>query len=160
MKNVFIAAVLSVSFVAFAGEPELKPAQEEAKGKSDEALADPLKALNEKCGTKVASVKTDYENFKEADWSGTAFYSWCPTAIEAITSMCADRPAYKKALGKKLTGISCLFAGVKPKDKKDGSNEYTLRNMSFEKGVFVFRIEKDEGNIADNAKATLEKALN
>lgn len=160
MKNVFVAAVLSVSFVAFSAEPELKPAQEEAKGKSDEALEESLKGLNEKCGTKIAAVKTDYENFKEADWSGTAFYSWCPTAIDAITAMCADRPAYKKALSKKLTGISCLFAGVKPKDKKDGSNEYTLRNMSFEKGVFTFRIEKDEGNIADNAKATLEKALN
>ena len=160
MKNVFVAAVLSVSFVAFSAEPELKPAQEEAKVKSDEALTDSLKALNEKCGTKIATVKTDYENFKEADWSGTAFYSWCPTAIDAITAMCADRPAYKKALGKKLTGISCLFAGVKPKDKKDGSNEYTLRNMSFDKGVFTFRIEKDEANVADNAKATIEKALN
>lgn len=160
MKNVFVAAVLSVSFVASSAEPELKPAQEEAKGKSDEALEAPLKSLNEKCGTKIAAVKTDYENFKEADWSGTAFYSWCPDAIEAIAAMCADRPAYKKALGKKLTGISCLFAGVKPKDKKDGSNEYTLRNMTFEKGVFTFRIEKDESNIADNAKATFEKALN
>lgn len=160
MKNVFVAAVLSMSCLALAAEPELKPAQEEARGKSDEALAEPLKALNEKCGTKIATVKTDYENFKEADWAGTAFYSWCPGAIEAITAMCQSRPAYQKALGKKLTGISCLFAGVKPKEKKDGSNEYTLRNMSFEKGVFTFRIEKDESNIADNAKATLEKALN
>lgn len=160
MKNVFIAAALSVSCVAFAGEPELKPAQEEAKAKSDEALVEPLKALNEKCGTKIAAVKTDYENFKEADWVGVGFYSWCPYAMEAITAMCTERPAYKKALSKKLTGISCLFAGVKPKDKKDGSNEYTLRNMSFEKGVFTFHIEKDTSNIGDNAKATVEKALN
>lgn len=160
MKNVFVAAVLSVSFAAVAGEPELKPAQEEAKAKSDESLEPSLKTLNEKCGTKIAAVKTDYENFKEADWSGSAFYSWCPGAIDAIAAMCADRPAYKKALGKKLTGVSCLFAGVKPKDKKDGSNEYTLRNMSFEKGVFIFHIEKDTANIGDNAKATIEKALN
>ena len=160
MKNVFVAAVLSMSCVAFAAEPELKPAQEEAKGKSDEALEPALKALNEKCGTKVKDVKTDYENFKDADWSGTAFYSWCPTAIESISALCGERPAYKKAIGKKLTGVSCLFAGVKPKEKKDGSNEYTLRNMSFEKGVFTFHIEKDESNLADNAKATFEKALN
>ena len=160
MKNVFVAAVLSLSCLAFAAEPDLKPAQEEARGKSDEALEPALKELNDKCGTKLASVKTDYENFKDADWSGTAFYSWCPTAMEAIAAMCAERPAYKKALGKKLTGVSCLFAGVKPKEKKDGSNEYTLRNMSFEKGVFIFRIEKDESNLADNAKATIEKALN
>ncbi len=162
MKNVFVAAVLSMSCLAFAAEPEpeLKPAQEEAKGKFDEALADPLKALNEKCGTRITTVKTDYENFKEADWPNTAFYTWCPSAIEAITSMCESRPAYKKVISKKLTGISCLFAGVKPKEKKDGSNEYTLRNMSFEKGVFIFHIEKDESNLSDNAKATFEKALN
>ena len=160
MKNVFIAALLSVSAFALAAEPELKPAQEEAKDKGAEALVDPLKALNEKCGTKITTVKTDYENFKEADWGNSAHYTWYPSAIEAITSMCDARPAYKKAIGKKLTGISCLFAGVKPKDKKDGSNEYTLRNMSFEKGVFIFHIEKDESNLADNAKATFEKALN
>lgn len=160
MKNVFVAAALSVSCLALAAEPELKPAQEEAKGKSDEALGDSLKGLNEKCGTKIAAVKTDYENFKEADWSGTAFYSWCPNAIDTIASMCAERPAYKKALGKKLTGVSCLFAGVKPKDKKDGSSDYTLRNMSFDKGVFVFHIEKDEANLSDATKATIEKALN
>lgn len=160
MKNVFIAAVLSFSFAAFAAEPELKPAQEEAKGKFDEAVADPLKALNEKCGTKITTVKTDYENFKEADWPNTAFYSWCPGAIEAITSMCEARPAYKKAIGKKLTGISCLFAGVKAKDKKDGTNDFTLRNMTFDKGVFTFHIAPDQSNLADNAKATFEKALN
>jgi hypothetical protein len=160
MKNVFIAALLSVSCVAFAGEPELKPAQEEAKGQSDEALVEPLKALNEKCGTKIAAVKTDYENFKEADWSGVAYYSWCPSAIEAISAMCAERPAYKKALSKKLTGVSCLFAGVKPKEKKDGTNDFTLRNMTFDKGVFTFRIATDQSNVADNVKATVEKALN
>ncbi|MBS1153837.1 MAG: hypothetical protein H6Q89_5535, partial [Myxococcaceae bacterium] len=65
-----------------------------------------------------------------------------------------------KVISKKLTGISCLFAGVKPKDKKDGSSDFTLRNMTFEKGVFVFRIHPDEANVADSAKATLEKALN
>ena len=160
MKNVFIAAVLSVSCVSFAAEPELKPAQEEAKGKFDEAIEEPLKALNEKCGTKITTVKSDYENFKEADWSGTAFYSWCPSAIEAITSMCEARPAYKKAIGKKLTGLSCLFAGVKPKEKKDGSSDFTLRNMSFTNGVFTFHIHKDSSNVSDSAKATMEKALN
>lgn len=160
MKNLFVAALFSVSSFALAAEPELKPAQEEAKAKSDDALEEPLKALNEKCGTKIAAVKTDYENFKEADWSGTGFYGWCPDAIQAITAMCESRPAYKKALSKKLTGIACLFAGVKPKEKKDGSNDFTLRNMSFEKGVFTFHISKDEANLGDNTKATFEKALN
>jgi hypothetical protein len=159
MKNVFLAAVVCVSGLAFAAEPELKPAQEEAKAKADEAMEEPLKALNEACGTKV-TVKTDYENFKEADWSGMGFYGWCPNAVETITAMCKARPAYQKALSKKLTGISCLFAGVKPAEKKDGSNEFTLRNMTFEKGTFVFRIHKNSTNITDNTKATIEKALN
>jgi hypothetical protein len=159
MKNVVIAALLCASSFAFAGEPELKPAQEEAKGQGDEAVEAPLKAMNEKCGTKI-TVKTDYENFKGAEWEGVSFSSWCPAAIDAIAGMCADRPAYKKAIAKKLTGISCLFNGVKPKDKKDGSNDFTLRNMSFEKGVFTFRIHKDEANLGDNAKAVLEKAFN
>ena len=74
--------------------------------------------------------------------------------------MCADRPAYKKVIAKKLTGVSCLFAGVKPKEKKDGSSDFTLRNMSFDKGVFTFHIHAEQANAADSAKATLEKALN
>ena len=156
MNRLALAFALAAS-TAFA--QDLKPAQEEAKGKFDEAMEEPLKAMNEKCGTKVA-MKTDYENYKEADWKGRSFYSWCQPAVDTIASMCADRPAYKKVLSKKLTGISCLFSGVKPKDKKDGSSDFTLRNMTFEKGVFVFRMHRDEANVHDSAKATLEKALN
>lgn len=156
MKRLCLALAV---FAAPAFAQDLKPAQEEAKAKFDEAMEEPLKAMNEKCGTKV-TMKADYENYKEDEWSGRAFYSWCQPAVDTITSMCADRPAYKKVLAKKLTGMSCLFAGVKPKDKKDGSSDFTLRNMSFEKGVFVFRIHPDQANVADSAKATLEKALN
>ncbi len=159
MKKLAIAAALGLSTFAFADEPDLKPAQEEAKAKFDEAIEEPLKDMNAKCGTKV-TVKTDYQNFKGDEWSGMAFYSWCNAVPEAIGSMCADRPAYKKALAKKLTSISCLFAGVKPKDKKDGSNDFTLRNMSFEKGAFIFYMSKDMANLNDNVKATIEKALN
>lgn len=160
MKKLLFAAVFSFAAVCLAAEPELKPNQEEAKGKFDEAIEAPLKELNDKCGTKIKAVKTDYENWKEDDWSGRAHYSWCPDAVSAIASMCEARPAYKKAIAKKLTGVSCLFAGVKPKDKKDGSNDFTLRNMSFEKGTFTFHLHPDTANIGDNAKATMEKALN
>lgn len=159
MKKLAIAAVLGLSTFAIAEEPDLKPAQEEAKGQFDEAIEAPLKDMNAKCGTKV-TVKSDFQNFKGDDWKGMAFYSWCNAVPEAIGSMCAERPAYKKVLAKKLTTISCLFAGVKPKDKKDGSNDFTLRNMSFEKGTFTFTMDKDQANLNDNVKATLEKALN
>lgn|GEM_PF-1554179 len=154
--NRLALAALFASTLAFAAD--LKPAQEEAKAKFDEAMEEPLKALNEKCGTKV-TVKSDYENYKEADWAGRSYYSWCEPAMSAITQMCADRPAYKKALSK-LSGFSCLFTGVKPKDKKDGSSDFTLRNMSYEKGTFTFRIHPDQANVAESAKATVEKALN
>ncbi len=88
-----------------------------------------------------------------------AFYSWCDPVVEGITALC-ERSAYKKAIAKKLTGIQCLFAGVKPRQKEDGSNEGTLRNMSFEKGQFIFRMSKDSANVGDNAKTVMEKALN
>ncbi len=160
MKQLLLAAAFAFSTLALAAEPELKPSQEEHQAKGVEAMEEPLKALNEKCGTAIKAVKTDYENFKDADWEGRGESSWCPDAVSAIAGMCEARPAYKKAIGKKLTGISCLFAGVKPKEKKDGSNEFTLRNMSFEKGVFTFHLHPDTSNIADNARATFEKALN
>ena len=96
MSRNLLAAVL-LSTATFAAEPELKPAQEEAKAVFDQAMEEPLKALNEKCGTKV-TVKSDYQNFKDADWQGKAHYSWCQPVVEAITSMCSDRPAYKKAI--------------------------------------------------------------
>ncbi len=156
MNRLALAFVLT-AVPAFA--QDLKPAQEEAKAKFEEAMEEPLKAMNEKCGTKVA-IKTDYENYKEAEWKGRSFYSWCQPAVDTIASMCADRPAYKKVLAKKLTGMSCLFAGVKPPEKKDGSSDFTLRNMTFDKGVFTFRIHPDQANVADSAKATVEKALN
>lgn len=149
-------ATLFVSTHALA--QDLKPVQEEGKAKFDEAMEEPIKALNEKCGTKVA-VKSDFENYKDAEWSGRAFYSWCEPVVSSIAAMC-DRPAYKKVLTKKLTAVNCLFAGVKPKEKKDGSSDFTLRNMTFEKGVFTFRMHPDSSNVSDSAKTTMEKALN
>lgn len=158
-RKLLCVAVVSLATVAFAGDPELKPAQEEAKGQFDQTMEESFKAMNEKCGTK-ATLKSDFHNYKEADWSGKAYYSWCQPVVDAIASMCADRPAYKKALSKKLTGVSCLFGGVKPAEKKDGTNDATLRNMSFDKGVFTFHMYGDATNVSENTRATVEKALN
>jgi len=158
-QKLMFAVSVFVAAVAFAEEPELKPAQEEAKEQFQESVGKALKTLNEKCGTKINAVQSDFHNFKSEDWSGMAFYSWCDPVVEGIAALC-DRPAYKKAIAKKLTGVQCLFAGVKPKQKEDGSNEGTLRNMSFEKGQFIFRMSKESANVSDNAKAVMEKALN
>lgn len=152
------AAVALLSMSAFA-EEDLKPAQEEAKASFEEQIAEPLKAANEKCGTKLA-VKTDFQNFKPEDWSGTSYSSYCEAAISGVTSLC-ERPAYKKAILKKVTSVSCLFAGVKPADKKDTSiNGATQANISLEKGTLTYHMGKDHTNIEDNTKAVLEKALN
>lgn len=157
MNKRLFAAVLSLSALAFAAE--LKPAQEEAQDKFNEETADSLKALNEKCGTKV-TLKTDFENFKGDEWSGTSYPSYCTAVLDTLASMCADRPAYKKALGKKLTSVSCLFAGAKGPAKDENYNVTTTKNMSFEKGTFTFHMLKDLSNLSDNAKAVIEKALN
>lgn len=158
-QKLMFAVSLFAATVVFAGDPELKPAQEEAKEQFEESVGKALKALNEKCGTKINAVQSDFHNFKTEEWSGMAFYSWCDPVVESITALC-ERPAYKKAIAKKLTGIQCLFSGVKPKQKEDGSNEGTLRNMSFEKGQFIFRMSKDSANVSDNAKTVMEKAMN
>ncbi|NVJ27920.1 MULTISPECIES: hypothetical protein [Myxococcus] len=152
------AAVALLSMSAFA-EEDLKPAQEEAKASFEEQIAEPLKEANDKCGTKLA-VKTDFQNFKPEDWPSTSFSSYCEAAIDGVTAMC-ERPAYKKAILKKVTAVSCLFSGVKPADKKDTSvNGATQQNLSLEKGTLTYHMSKDHTNITDNAKAVLEKALN
>lgn len=159
MKKLLFALTLSLSGLAFAAEPELKPAQEEAKQAFDEGIEEMLKTVNERCGTKIV-VKTDFQNFKTDEWAGRGTYSWCTEVLNVFSGMCNDRPAYKKAIAKKLTGVSCVFAGAKGAEKKDGTNDRTKRNMSFEKGVFTFNMFPDAVNIQDNAKEIVEKALN
>ena len=156
LKHVFVAVAL-LSSAALADE-ELKPAQEEAKAKFEQELEDSLKATNEKCGTTL-TIKSDFQNFKTAEWDHASVSSPCQEVVDAIGSMC-DRPAYKKVIAKKLTAVACVFTGVKPAEKKDGSNGRTLRNLSLDKGTFTLHMDKDLANIADNTRAALEKAFN
>lgn len=156
LKHMFVAvALLSSSALA---DEDLKPAQEEAKAKFEQELEDPLKAANEKCGTSL-TIKTDFQNFKTAEWDHASVSSPCEEVVKALGSMC-ERPAYKKVIAKKLTAVACLFSGVKPAEKKDGSNERTLRNMSVDKGTLTIHMDKDLANISDNTRTTLEKAFN
>jgi hypothetical protein len=145
---------------ALALAQDLKPAQEEAKAEFDKTMEPLMKAMNEKCGTKV-TVKTDFENFKREAWTGRAYYSWCQPVPDTIAQLCADRPAYKKVLSKSLKGISCLFSGVSELKKDDPTNAMTLRNMSFDKGVFTFHMAPEgQHNFEDNVRKTVENALN
>lgn len=155
-KLVF-AAVALLSTSAFADE-DLKPAQEEAKESFEQTIAPALKAANDKCGTKL-TVKSDFQNFKPEDWGSSSNGSYCEAALNGLEALC-ERPAYKKAVAKKVTGVSCLFTGVKPAEKDDGTNSATQRNITLEKGTLTYRMDKDHTNISDNTKAVLEKALN
>jgi hypothetical protein len=147
-------------FASFAFAEDLKPAQEEAKEKFEKRVAPSVKGMNDKCGTSL-EIKTDFENFQSADWKGTSFGAFCATAADAVAEMCASRPAYKKALSKRLAGVSCLFAGVLKAEPKDNANTKTLRNMSFENGIFIYRMSKDVsgGNIKENTQTILAKKL-
>ena len=161
MKRHLLAIGLFSSFALAAvavAAPELKPAQEEAQASFEKEVEEPLKRMNDKCGTKV-TVKTDFENFKTETWGRTDPGSYCALALRGVDVMC-ERPAYKKQIVKKITTVSCLLAGAKPKAAKDGTNEETLRNMTLEKSSFVYRMGFDHTNVTDNTKTTLEKALN
>lgn len=159
----FATALILSSPLVFASpaiaEPELKPFQEEAKVAFDEAMEQPLKEANAACGSRI-TIRSEYDKFKAETWQGMAHYSWCVPVLEAVKAMCESRPAYKKALSKKLNSVACLFSGVKPPEKSDGSNEGTLRNMSMAEGVFTFHMSPQTANASDNARVTIEKALN
>ncbi len=158
MKNIAIAIALCFAPVAAHAEA-LSPAQEEAKADFDERTEDALALLNESCGAKV-TIKSDFQNFKPDDWArGIKPPALCNLVLAAASSMCKQRPVYKKALGKQLTSVGCVFAGVQPKQKKDVTNTFTLRNLSFTNGALTLRMHTDVVNVGDNTKATVEKAL-
>ena len=152
-----LAAMALLSTSALADE-ELKPAQEEAKTSFEESISSPLEATNAACGTKL-TVKTDFQNFKPEEWDRTSHSSYCEEVLSGIRSMC-ERPAYKKAIAKKVTGVACVFEGVKPANKKEGNNDTVQRNISLEKGVLTYHMQVGHANISDNTKASLQKALN
>jgi hypothetical protein len=168
MRLLTAAVLFTTSFTqALAAEPDLTPSQEEWKAKDDEANEPALKALNEKCGSK-ATLKTDFQNLKNMkDWTDNSYnpYGFCANYITAVASMCDARPAYKKALGKKLTAISCTFVGAKAKTKdeeKGSSNDFAQKHITFKGGTFTVILNPLGGftNIDDNVKAIIEKALN
>jgi hypothetical protein len=151
-----LSLVVLASSVAVA--QDLKPFQEEAKEKFEKAIAKPLKAMNDKCGTAVL-VKSDFENFNKELWKGKSYPSWCEGALDGILSLCSTRPAFQKALSKKLTAVSCVFAGGIAKAKDEVAADYVAKQMKFEGGVFTFMMHPDMNNLKVNAEKVVEKAL-
>lgn len=159
-KLAAIAAIASISLLPTIAHADLAPAQEEAKTAFESETEDAITAMNGACGTKIA-VTADFEHFDTDVWAGTIQpQALCKLVITTVEYMCKDRPAYKKVMGKQLSKIHCSMAGAKPAQKKDGLNDFTLRNMDMTKGVFTLRMHKDMVNVEDNSQKTLEKALN
>ena len=152
-------AVALTAAPAFADD-DLKPAQEEMKDKFEKEIEAPLRALNDACGTKL-KLTVDWKNFDVEVWSSSlSSVSYCQGAIEGVAKAC-ERPAYKKAIAKKVTGVACLFKGAsKPTDKDTSENNATLRSMSIDKGVFTYKmLINDHSNLTDHAVTTIEKAF-
>jgi len=152
-------AVALAAAPAFADD-DLKPAQEEMKDKFEKEIEAPLKAMNDACGTKM-KLTVDWKNFDSDAWgTGLTSVSYCQGAIEGVGKAC-QRPAFKKAIAKKVTGLACLFkGGSKSTDKDSLENNATLRSMAIDKGVFTYKmLVDDHSNLTDNAVATIEKAF-
>ncbi|MBL8922695.1 MAG: hypothetical protein JNJ54_27855 [Myxococcaceae bacterium] len=159
MKRFTLAALTLSAFVAFADD-DLKPAQEEAKEAFENELEAPMKALNEKCGTRLVAPAVDWKNYSKDAIGNISWSSYCTSAlIDPLTALC-DRPAYKKAIAKKVTSLKCNLAGGQPPAKGQGYNEHTQAHIKLEKGVFSYTLHKDHSNLTDNGKAVLEKAFN
>lgn len=159
MKNVVLTAAVLFAFAAFADD-DLKPAQEEAKEAFEKDIEANLKAANEKCGTKLAIPTVDWKNYSKEAIGNTSLSSYCGAAlIDTLSSLC-DRPAYKKAIVKKVTSLRCNVAGGKAPAKDENYNAHTQAHIKIDKGVFSYTFHKDHSNLTDNGKAVLEKAFN
>lgn len=159
MKRFVLAALTLTAVVAFADD-DLKPAQEEAKEDFEKAMEDPMKAMNEKCGTKLAAPAVDWKNYSKDAIGNISVSGYCTGAlIDTLTALC-ERPAYKKAIAKKVTSLKCNLAGGKPAAKDQNYNEHTQAHIKLDKGVFSYTLHKDHSNLTDNGKAVLEKAFN
>jgi len=159
MTKLAIVFVIAACLPAVVRADDLTPAQDEARIVFEEETSNALGEMNAQCGTKAA-ITVDWKNFKPAAWErGIQPQALCKLVVTEIGYMCRDRPPYKKALAKQLKGVSCVFAGVQPKQKKDGTNDFTRRNMSFAKGRFTLRMHGELVNVEDNTKFTVEKTI-
>lgn len=167
LQHVFVAMVL---LSTSARADELKPFQKEARLSFEKSISSALKDANAACGTRL-KVKTNFNWFDPKDWDGVGYEDSCKEVLRGITAMC-ERPEYKKALAKKVTGVACLFTwdlsqialygahAPEPSDtKKAGTNDTKPRNVSLSKGLLMYQMHKGDKAIADDTRAVLEDAL-
>jgi hypothetical protein len=131
--------ILFVALSTTALAQDLKPFQEEAKGKFDNQLNKIVKEdVNGACGTAFEGVKTDFQNFKKEDFPRSTAGTLCTTLTYAMGEVCKV-PAYKKVMAAKLKGLSCLMGGnaTDPKDVK--------ARIYVKDGVFTYKMNADGG---------------
>jgi hypothetical protein len=98
-----------IACASLAYAADLKPFQEEAKTKFEKQATGLLSDVNAACGTKIAKIDSDFENFDAKNFSRSQPGSVCSSMTYAIKEACKSEP-YKKAFAKKVTGLSCLTA--------------------------------------------------
>ena len=147
-----VAGLSLCSFTALAAA-KLKPFQKEAQKKFDEEVAAPLAAANTACGSKL-TVKTNFDAYKEDEWSGQSISARCESVLNAVAAVCA-KEAYKEELVANIKEVQCLFGG-KPGD----NNEKTKVNMSVTGKAFVFKMHATNVNLQELAQQVIEKKLN
>ncbi|RYZ41065.1 MAG: hypothetical protein EOO71_13515 [Myxococcaceae bacterium] len=173
LKSVFTAMVL-LSTSALADE-KLNPIQKEAKASFEKSISSALDAANTACGTRL-KVKTRFHLFNPEEWEGASYAASCSEVLKGVASLC-ERPASKKAIARKVTGVACLFPppplfpkGTQPAlfgaldcdhpaNKKACDNDSAPRHIRFWKGVLTYDMRKDDANIADTTRAVLEEAM-
>ncbi|RKH09656.1 hypothetical protein D7X74_29145 [Corallococcus sp. CA047B] len=173
LKPVFAAMAL-LSTAALADE-KLNPIQKEAKASFEKSISSALNAANTACGTKL-KVKTRFHLFNPEEWDGASYASHCGELLNGVASMC-ERPASKKAIARKVTGVACLFPRpplfpkgtqpalfgaldcTNPANKKSCYSNTAPRHIMLWKGVLTYDMHKDDANIADTTRAVLEEAM-
>lgn len=152
-----LVAVLSVAVAAAAFAEDLKPGQEAELANFTKEVQTNLDALNEACGTKLTTVQSDFAHYDKTKFTSMHPGQVCQSMLLGVKMVCGT-PAYKKAVASKVKGLACLFAGVKvlPPDRE---NTREKANLSFEKGVFTYRLDTDHAGAAIAAKQVLEAAL-
>ncbi|WP_244238134.1 hypothetical protein [Corallococcus terminator] len=164
--------LLSTSALA---DEKLNPIQKEAKVSFEKSISSALNAANTACGTRL-KVKTHFHRFKPEEWEGANYASQCMELLNGVASMC-ERPASKKAIAKKVTGVACLFPPpplfpkgtqpalfggldcTNPANKKSCYSDTAPRHITIWKGVLTYDMHKDDAKIADTTRAVLEEAM-
>lgn len=171
------AAVLSTATESRGqGGKTLTPAQTAAQEAFNEDVKEALEKAKAACGESFKLV-TDYENYKDDPWLTDRFVrgnverarrmagSTCAMAVGSAAEACTkreesrDAPRGKRKPSKgeeppkpvksdiEVKGVTCLFAGAKPKEAGDDTEDLVRKNASFADGILTVHPVVDQANV-------------